>query len=63
MQLYHHHLASPTVRKSHEDDFRRDATVLDGHLRQRQFLVGERLTVADFCVASMLMYAERESCR
>jgi glutathione S-transferase len=38
-------------------DFQRWAGVLDGHLAGRQFLVGERLTVADFCVASMLMYA------
>jgi glutathione S-transferase len=45
--------------RAYEDDFRRYALVLDDHLRERQFLVGERLTVADFCVASMLMYAER----
>jgi glutathione S-transferase len=41
-----------------ERDFRRWAQVLDGHLRGRRFLVGDGPTVADFCAASMLMYAE-----
>jgi glutathione S-transferase len=39
-------------------DFRRWAGVLDGHLRDRPFLVGGALTLADFCVASMLAYAD-----
>lgn len=40
-------------------EFRRYASVLDGHLEGRRFLVGDHLTVADFCVASMLMYADK----
>lgn len=41
--------------------FRRWATVLDGALAGRTFLVGSgggALTVADFCVASMLAFAD-----
>jgi glutathione S-transferase len=39
-------------------DFRRWAAVLESHLGGRAFLVGERLTVADFSVAAILMYRE-----
>jgi len=38
-------------------DFRRYATVLDGHLKGRKWLVGDGLTVADFSVAVTLPYA------
>jgi len=40
--------------------FHQLAQVLDGHLRGREYLLGDRLTLADFFVARMLPYA-RES--
>jgi glutathione S-transferase len=39
-------------------DFRTYAAVLDGHLRGREWLAGEEMTVADFAVAIALPYAE-----
>jgi glutathione S-transferase len=42
-----------------EKEFRRYAAVLDQHLRGKSFLVAERLTIADFSVAHLLMYAEK----
>jgi len=44
--------------ESDEVEFRRYAAVLDRHLAGKSFLVGDRLTIADFSVAHMLMYAE-----
>ena len=38
--------------------FRSSAAVLDAHLRKRQFLVNDTLTVADFATAVTLPYAE-----
>jgi glutathione S-transferase len=38
--------------------FRRLAGVLDGHLAERTFLVGDALTLADLAVASNFSYAE-----
>ena len=38
--------------------FRRFAAVLNSHLESREWLVGDGLTVADFCVAVTLTYAE-----
>ncbi|MGH6761954.1 MAG: glutathione S-transferase family protein [Phyllobacterium sp.] len=38
---------------------RRFATVLNDHLHGRQYLVGDRLSVADFAVAITLPYAEK----
>lgn len=40
-------------------EFRRFAAILDNHLRGRNALVGEDLTVADFAVAVTLSHAER----
>ncbi|MGN6550658.1 MAG: glutathione S-transferase family protein [Pararhizobium sp.] len=40
------------------DDFKRSAGVLDHHLRDRAFLVGNSPTIADFAVAITLPYAE-----
>ena len=40
-------------------EWRRFAKVLDQHLRDRRWLVGDTLTVADFAVAVTLPYAER----
>jgi glutathione S-transferase len=42
-------------------EWRRFATVLDDHLHDRRWLVGDGITVADFAVASVLPYAERAS--
>jgi glutathione S-transferase len=42
-------------------EWQRFATILDGHLHDRRWLVGNGLTVADFAVASVLPYAERAS--
>ena len=40
-----------------EEMFERFAAVLDGHLEGKRFLVGNQLTLADFCVAAPLTYA------
>jgi len=45
------------IRKATEG-FMRYAAVLEGHLRERSYLVGESLSVADFAVAITLPYAE-----
>jgi glutathione S-transferase len=42
-----------------QQQFRRYAAVLDAHLQGRRWLVGDRLSVADFAVAVTLPYAER----
>jgi glutathione S-transferase len=47
----------PDALAAAEAELSRWAAVLDGHLADRQFLVGERRTVADFSVAAILMYA------
>jgi len=38
--------------------FKRDASVLDAHLSKQRFLVGQELTLADFSVAALLVYAK-----
>ena len=38
--------------------FHREAKVLDAHLANRQYLVGDGLTLADFSVAAPLIYAK-----
>ena len=40
-------------------EWRRFAAILDSHLRDRRWLVGDDVTVADLAVAAMLPYAER----
>ena len=40
-----------------EPDFKRFAGVLEGHLSKHDFLVGNKLSVADFAVAANLIYA------
>lgn len=42
-------------------EFRRYAAVLNGHLKNRKWLVGDGLTVADFSVAVTLPYARQAS--
>jgi glutathione S-transferase len=61
-------VAKPAVFKSGEPDpaalakgaesFERAAKVLDGQLKGRKFIIGEELTVADFCLGAPLNYAE-----
>lgn len=64
--VWHNHTAvawmgppDPAVVEGIEADFHRFATILDASLADRQWLVGGRLTYADFRVASALPYAER----
>lgn len=49
----------PSAVKEAMDEWRRLAAILDSHLHDRQWLVGDSLTVADFAVAIILPYAER----
>jgi glutathione S-transferase len=49
----------PGEVKRASKEWRRFAAVLDSHLHDRRWLVGNGLTVADFAVASVLPYAER----
>jgi glutathione S-transferase len=53
------HLGAPDPAKIKEgtEMFNASAAVLDGHLRNREYLVGDNLTLADFSVAAMLVYA------
>lgn len=51
----------PAVVAEVEQDFHRFAKVLDATLADRDWLVGNRLSYADFRVASSLPYAERAS--
>lgn len=64
--VWHNHTAvawmgppDPAVVESAENDFHRFAGILDATLAGRHWLVGDRLTYADFRVASALPYAER----
>ena len=49
----------PSADEKADAEFRRYATVLDHHLRGRRFISGEQRTIADFCMASMLMYVDK----
>lgn len=49
----------PAAVKQAAEEWQRFATILDGHLHDRRWLVGHGITVADFAVAAMLPYAER----
>lgn len=51
--------ADPAAVEEALAGFRRFAAVLNGHLAESRWLVGDRLTVADFSVAVALPYAER----
>lgn len=64
--VWHNHTAvawmgppEPDVVASFNDDFRRYASILDATLAQRDWLVGGKLSYADFRVASALPFAER----
>ncbi len=47
----------PAKIKEGEELFHASAAVLDGHLKDRQYLVGNGLTLTDFSVAASLIYA------
>jgi glutathione S-transferase len=47
----------PAKIKEGEELFHASSAVLDGHLKDRQYLVGNELTLADFSVAAPLIYA------
>jgi glutathione S-transferase len=49
----------PAAVKQASAEWRRFAAILDGHLRDRRWLVGDGITVADFAVAAFLPDAER----
>jgi len=42
-----------------EENFTRFAAVLDGSLKGKTWLIGERLTIADFSVGALVPFAER----
>lgn len=54
-------LGEPDLKEAEEaiGFFKRFADVLDDHLSSRAFLLGERISVADFAVSVTLPYAER----
>jgi glutathione S-transferase len=47
----------PAEVKKGEDLFHGSAAVLDGHLKDREYLVGKGPTLGDFSVGAMLIYA------
>jgi len=49
----------PAATRQATQEWRRLATILDTHLHDRRWLVGDSVTVADFAVAGFLPYAER----
>jgi glutathione S-transferase len=49
----------PAVIAKAMETFHKEAAVLDEHLAQREYLVEDRLTLADFAVAAPLFLAER----
>ena len=48
----------PAKIKEGEELFHTSAAALDGHLKDRDYLVGSGPTLADFSVAAMLVYAQ-----
>jgi glutathione S-transferase len=49
----------PAVIAKATETFHKEASVLDRHLAEREYLVEDRLTLADFAVAAPLFLAER----
>ena len=49
--------ADPAKVKEGEEKFRREGAVLDGHLKDREWLAGKAPTIADFALAAPLAYA------
>ncbi|HUP58467.1 MAG TPA: glutathione S-transferase family protein [Bdellovibrionota bacterium] len=48
--------ADPKVVEEATEAFRREAKVLDQHLKSRKFIVGDSLTLADYSIGSCLTY-------
>jgi glutathione S-transferase len=46
--------SDPAALEAHREPLKRAAQLLDAHLERRRFLVGERLSIADFCVGVLL---------
>ena len=66
--LYFQHIIKPALLRAEPDPkaveeatgfFKQFAAVLNDHLRGRKFLLGDRLTIADFAVGVTLPYAEK----
>lgn len=53
--------ADPREEARGTEDLAQYAAVLDGHLKNRTWLVGDNLTLADYAVAAPLMYRTRAS--
>lgn len=51
----------PAVVAKAEEAFRKDGATLDAHLGRHSYLVADRLTLADFSVASYLFHGEATS--
>ena len=51
--------STPVTVDWSDDRFRNQAQFLEGHLHGREFLANDELTLADFAVASMMMYVRR----
>jgi glutathione S-transferase len=49
----------PARLKEHEASFKPVATVLDNQLAQRNYVLGSKLSLADFALAASLMHKER----
>lgn len=65
--LYFYRIVAPTFSSEQPDpalmaqalrDFRTHAAVLESHLRDRQWILGDRISYADFRVATPLPFAE-----
>jgi len=51
--------ADPAAVKSSQEQFRLFAKILDEHLANKKFLLGDQLTIADFSVGVTLPYAKK----
>ena len=51
--------ADPAFIARGEENFARFAAVLEAHLKGRAWLIGQRLTIADFSVGGLIPSAER----
>jgi glutathione S-transferase len=66
--FYFEHYIKPLLRMGAPDEqkiaavtpeFHESAAVLDAHLSGRKFVLGERLTIADFCIGATLLHADQ----
>jgi glutathione S-transferase len=56
--MFSSELPDPALMKQALQDFRTHAAVLEDHLRDRQWILGDRLSYADFRVATPMPFAE-----